>query len=59
MVTGMSAWQQQKRDDLRRSLADHLARRATLADVDALRRLDADIEALCRNLYDAERRMTT
>ena len=54
----MNAWQQQKLDDLRRALAAHLARRAEFAnDKDAVRRLDADIAEVCRELYDAERRL--
>jgi hypothetical protein len=53
----MSAWQQQKLDDLRRAVAALLERRAVAADIDALRRLDADIAEHCTAIADIERRL--
>jgi hypothetical protein len=61
----VNAWQQQRLDDLRQRLADHLARRTVLAvdtaQADAVRRLDAEITEHCRTIADIERalRVTT
>jgi hypothetical protein len=51
----VSEWQRQKLADLRRSLADHLARRELAADLDAVRRIDAEITEYCRTIADLER----
>jgi hypothetical protein len=54
----MSAWQQQRLDDLRSALAAHVKRRAELAaDKDAVRRLDAEVAEHCRSIADIERRL--
>jgi hypothetical protein len=54
----MSVWQQQRLDDLRQRLADHLAHRAELAaDKDAVRRIDAEIAEHCTTIADIERRL--
>jgi hypothetical protein len=55
----MSAWKQQKLDDLRRALAAHLKRRAELAgdaaQANAVRGLDDQIAEHCRSIADIER----
>jgi hypothetical protein len=63
----MSAWQQQRVDELKQQFAMTMARRTELeaarkTNVDGvaaeqIKRLDADIEQACRDLYAAERRL--
>jgi hypothetical protein len=56
----MSAWQQQRLDDLRSALAVHLKRRgeaADKADADAVRRIDGEIAEHAGAIADIERRL--
>jgi hypothetical protein len=57
----MSAWQQQRLDELRQRLAGHLQRRAELAadnaQADAVRRLDDQITEHCTAIAAIERQL--
>jgi hypothetical protein len=58
----MSAWQQQKLDDLRRALAAHLEKRAALAaagEHEQAKRLDGEITEHCTAITEIERALRT